>query len=188
MSLNLRGAAKAWARSAIHLVLGYSQYLPSIYLRKAALRLLHARIGRRVTLHHGLECRAPWRLTIGEGTIIGDHAILDARGGIVLGNNVNLSSQVAIWTAQHDYRSPAFQANILPVVVQDRAWLSFRCTLLPGVTVGEGAVVAAGAIVTKDVEPYTVVGGIPARPIAKRPRELVYDLGNMPLQDRTYFL
>jgi maltose O-acetyltransferase len=82
---------------------------------------------------------------------------------------------VAIWTWQHDYRHPLFHAFGGPVVIGDRAWLSFRTTILPNVTIGEGAVVAAGAVVTCDVPPFAVVGGIPARIIGHRPTDLTYD-------------
>jgi acetyltransferase-like isoleucine patch superfamily enzyme len=114
-------------------------------------------------------------VTIGDGSVIGFDAILDGRGGLTIGRNVNLSSEVAIWTAQHDHRSPTFAARCAPVTIGDRAWLSFRTTILPGVTIGDGAVVAAGAVVTTDVPPFAIVGGIPARIIGVRTRELSYE-------------
>ncbi|MBI5441706.1 MAG: acyltransferase [Deltaproteobacteria bacterium] len=116
----------------------------------------------------------PSRLRIGKGTVVGHHAILDARGGLTIGENVNLSSGVWIWTVQHDYRARDFGTVSGPVRIKDHAWISCRATILPGVTVGEGAVVAAGAVVTGDVADYDVVGGVPAVPFAKRPRDLCY--------------
>jgi acetyltransferase-like isoleucine patch superfamily enzyme len=95
----------------------------------------------------------------------------------VIGRNVNLSSEVLIRTAQHDYQSPDFKTVFHPVKIEDYVWLGPRCIILPGVTVGEGAVVAAGAVVTKDVEPYTLVGGVPAKKIGERPKNLQYTLG-----------
>lgn len=104
---------------------------------------------------------------LGGGTIIGDNAILDARGGLVFGRNVNLSSNVSIYTLQHDHRDPVFNCTKLDakVTIGDRVWLGSNCIVLPGVTIGEGAVCCAGCVVTKDVEPYTVVAGIPARKV-----------------------
>jgi acetyltransferase-like isoleucine patch superfamily enzyme len=135
------------------------------------------RLGRGALVHRGLELRAPTRVRIGAGSVIGFDAILDGRKGIEIGRQVNISSSVAIWTLQHDHRDPQFRARGGPVVIGDRAWLSFRCTVLPGVTIGEGAVVAAGAVVTKDVPRYAIVGGVPASVIGERsPRELTYDL------------
>jgi acetyltransferase-like isoleucine patch superfamily enzyme len=142
-----------------------------VYTRGMGLR---AAPGARI--YKGLELRAADQIEIGAGTVVGFDCILDGRCGLRLGANVNLSSQVAIWTLQHDPQSPDFAAAGAEVVVEDHAWLSFRCTILPGVRVGEGAVVAAGAVVTKDVEPYTVVAGVPARPIGTRTRELRYEL------------
>ncbi len=128
-------------------------------------------------LYHGFEVRKPRNLEISEGSIIGTGAILDARAGLFIGRNVNFSSEVAIWTAQHDPQSPNFGTKVLPVRIEDNAWLSYRAVVLPGVTVAEGAVVAAGAIVTKDVPRYSVAAGVPARVVAPRNKNLHYDLG-----------
>ncbi|WP_425562996.1 DapH/DapD/GlmU-related protein [Mucilaginibacter gynuensis] len=83
-----------------------------------------------------------------------------------------------IWTLHHDYNTTDFAQVGKTVVIEDYAWLCSRSVILPGVTIGKGAVVAAGAVVTRDVQPYTVVGGIPAKPIAKRMEDLTYDLGD----------
>lgn len=126
-------------------------------------------------LYRWREVRNGRNISIGDGSIIGMWVTLDGREGITIGKNVKFSSEVALWTLQHDYNSPTFATTGGPIVVGDRAWISFRATILPGVTIGEGAVVAANAVVTKDVEPYTVVGGIPARPRAKRTSDLSYE-------------
>jgi acetyltransferase-like isoleucine patch superfamily enzyme len=151
--------------------------LPARRLRHAIYRRMGLELGRGACVHRGLELRAARHVRIGEGSVIGFDAILDGRAGIDIGRQVNVSSSVAIWTVQHDHRDPRFSAHGGPVVVGDRAWLSFRCTVLPGVTIGEGAVVAAGAVVTRDVPSFAIVAGIPARVIGERtPRELTYDL------------
>lgn len=146
--------------------------------RLLARRLLGLRIPASAHVYRWREIRSARRIEIGENTIVGFWATLDGRGGITLGRNVNLSSEVAIWTGQHDLRSPDFAYESAPVVIGDRAWISFRATILPGVTIGEGAVVAANAVVTRDVEPYAVVGGAPARKVAERPRTLEYEFDN----------
>lgn len=151
-------------------------YVPSHRLRKVGLRMCGAKIASNSLVYHGFWMLAPKGLEIGRSSIIGDHAILDARLGLKIGENVNLSTSVAIWTGQHDYQSPDFAFKGGPVHICDYAWLSFRTTILPGVTVGEGAVVAAGAVVTKDVPPFTVVAGVPAKVIGTRNRDLKYDL------------
>lgn len=158
-------------------ILALGSYLPLHALRIALVRAAGARLGADVILYHGLQIRRAADLAIGAGTIVGEGAILDARGGLEIGRDVNISSQVHIWTLQHDYRAADFGTTSGPVRVEDHAWLSDRCTVLPGVTVGRGAVVAAGAVVAKDVPPLAVVAGIPAREVGKRPDVLGYSLG-----------
>lgn len=153
--------------------------LPSNHLRKWIYIGLGAHIRKNVIFHFGTELRSPWRLYIGRGTIIGDNAILDARCGIIIGDNVNISSNVSIWTLQHNHRDPQFRCfdpkkKRLDVIIENRAWLGSNVIVLPGVTIGEGAVCCAGCVVTKDVKPYDVVAGIPAKKVGERPKVLTY--------------
>jgi acetyltransferase-like isoleucine patch superfamily enzyme len=115
-------------------------------------------------------------LQIDAGTSVGDHCFLDFRGKIKIGKNVNISSQVMIFTEDHDPQDPHFRSRTKPVIINDFAWLATRSMVLPGITIGRGAVVAAGAVVTKDVPPYTIVGGVPAKKIGERNKELEYTL------------
>lgn len=130
-------------------------------------------IHRSVPIYHGIEWWAG-PLSIKEGSSVGFRNHLDCRSGLEIGKNVCLASDVTIWTLHHDYNDVHFSAKGGKVIIGDHAWLCSNCIILPGVTIGEGAVVAAGAVVSRDVEPWTVVGGIPARPIAKRD-EKAYD-------------
>jgi len=79
---------------------------------------------------------------------------------------------------QHNVNDPDFRGESAPVIIGDYAWISCRTVLLPGVRIGEGAVVAAGAVVTKDVEPYAIVGGVPAKNIGERSQGLRYRLNS----------
>ena len=160
-------------------------FIPSVRVRRFLYRkVLRMDIGKHAVIYSGAELRSPELIRIGTGCIIGDKAILDGRCGIAIGNNVNLSTGVWIWTAQHDYNSPSFgcDGKCGKVSIGDRAWIGPRVIILPGCTVGEGAVVAGGAVVTKDVPPYTVVGGVPAKEMGKRNRNLeyVFDGGHVP--------
>ncbi|QEE62508.1 acyltransferase [Salinibacterium sp. dk2585] len=150
--------------------------LPSHRLRVAAIRAWGGSVHPDATIYHGFEIRGAAHLTVGARSSIGNGAILDARAGITIGNDVNLSTGVHIWTGQHDPQSEDFAYESAPVVIHDRAWLSTRVTVLPGVTIGEGAIVAAGAVVAHDVEAFTMVGGVPAKPIGSRRRGLRYRL------------
>lgn len=106
--------------------------------------------------------------------MIENNVTLDGRRGIKIGKNVNFSSEVMIWTLQHDYNNPSFSVKGGEVIIEDYVWISTRAIILPNVRIGKGAVVAAGAVVTKDVPPFTVVGGIPAKKIGERNKELNY--------------
>lgn len=156
--------------------LSTSGRLPIHRLRVAALRAWGATISSEAVLYHGVEVRGAKNLIIGARANIGDGATLDARGGLEIGSDTNLSTRVEIWTAQHDRNSPEFAYEDAPVVIGSRVWIGPRAVILPGSVVGDGAIVAAGAVVKGVVEPYTMVGGVPARLIAKRSRDLRYHL------------
>lgn len=142
-----------------------------------------ANLSKKASIYYGAELRYPQNLYIDENTIIGDRAILDARKGIYIGKNVNMSSGVQIWTEQHDHRDPYFRClsdSSFGVNIKDRVWIGPNVIILHSVTIGEGAVVAAGAVVTKDVAPFTLVGGVPAKKIADRNSDLKYELDSDP--------
>lgn len=120
-------------------------------------------------------------ISIGKHTVINWGCVLDGRGGLHIGDNVSVSPGVWILTDGHDMRDPLFPEILAPVQIDDYVWIGSRAMVLPGVTIGEGAVVAAGAIVTKDVSAYSVVAGSPARPIGVRPQNLQYQLNHQPL-------
>ncbi len=133
-------------------------------------------IGQGAVLYGRTEMRRPHRIQIGDGTIVGDSCVLDGRKGLSIGKHVNISSEARIWTEQHDLNDPSFGTETAsgPVVIGDRAWISSRSTILPRTTIGEGCVIAAGAVVTKSTEPYGVYAGIPAKKIAERRKDLQY--------------
>lgn len=170
----LRGA-RSGAAFAVGEVVGS---IPSGALRTLGAKLMGMKVAPTAKLYRWREVRDAQNISVGAGSIIGMWATLDGREGITIGNNVNFSSEVALWTLQHDYNSPNFATSGGPIVIGDRAWISFRATILPGVTIGEGAVVAANSVVTKDVAPYTVVGGIPAKKIGQRTADLSYEWTN----------
>jgi acetyltransferase-like isoleucine patch superfamily enzyme len=140
-------------------------------------KILRIDIEKHAIIYGGAEIRTPNKLKIGKGTIIGNFAILDARNGINIGENVNFSHGVWLWTEQHDYNCPNFSTNNpknKTITIKDRAWLGPRVIVLPGCTIGEGAVVAAGAVVTKDIEPFSLNGGVPCKKIGERNQNLKY--------------
>ncbi|MDR0792472.1 MAG: acyltransferase, partial [Chitinophagaceae bacterium] len=98
----------------------------------------------------------------------------DGRNGITIGNKVSISHKVTLITESHDTDSPTFDTIRGKIIIEDYAWIGVNATILQGITIGEGAVVAAGAVVTKPVAPYTVVGGVPAKKIKDRVQNLNY--------------
>lgn len=128
----------------------------------------------------GAEVLSAPRLQIGRNSIVGPRAMLDARGGITIGDDVNITGDTRWMSAKHDVQDPDFVAHFAPIVVGDRAWIALGATVLGGVTIGEGAIVAANATVTADVAPFTIVGGTPARKIGERTDELRYELDYRP--------
>jgi putative colanic acid biosynthesis acetyltransferase WcaF len=138
------------------------------------------------TIMLGSEVWAPEKLSVGAHTVIGRRCIIDCRSskvkgfGVMIGRNVNITSHVVLVAGKHQIQSPTFATTSARIVIEDYVWISLRAIVLGGVTIGEGAVVTAGAVVTKDVEPYTIVGGVPARAIGERPRGLEYDIEYRP--------
>lgn len=151
-------------------------YLPSHAIRNFFYRRAGVTLPRSSSIHWRAEFYHPGGVVIGENCIVGDTCFLDGRDGITFGSNVNVGSHVSIYTRQHAVDSPTFEEIGAPVAVGDYAWIASHAVVLPGVTIGEGAVVAAGSVVTKDVAPYTLVGGNPARYIRDRERGLTYTL------------
>jgi len=152
-------------------------YIPSNTFRRFCYRLFGMKIGNSV-IHIGSNYFNIKNINIGDDTIIGDHAFLDGRDKLFIGNHVDIASEVMIYNSEHDIESVNFQAIHKPVTVEDYVFIGPRAIILPGVTIGKGAVVAAGAVVTKNVEAFQIVGGIPATIIGKRNnRDLHYKLG-----------
>ena len=113
------------------------------------------------------------RFEMGEGSNIGDNTIIDTSDDVIIGNQVALGPFDIVYTHDHNYHSDTFAAwkggvHTGKVVIEDGAWVGARVTLLPGVTIGKRAIVAAGSVVTKNVDPGDIVGGIPARSLVKK--------------------
>lgn len=151
----------------------YSHHIRNFLYR----HILFVDMGKNVVIYYNAEIRDSYKVHIGEGTIVGDNVILDGRNEIYIGKNVNFSSNVSIWTEQHDHRDPYFRCKTQikkPVFIDDRVWIGPNVVILHSVHIGEGAVIAAGAVVTKDVPPFAIVAGIPAKKIGERNNNLKY--------------
>jgi maltose O-acetyltransferase len=119
-------------------------------------------------MYNSIEFRRPSALVIKDNCSIGKYVLLDARSGLTINKCAVIASHVLIWSLHHDYNDPNFCIKGSPVDIGEYSWICSRAIILPGIKIGKGAVVASGAVVTKNVEPYTVVGGIPAKKIGMR--------------------
>jgi len=176
------------AQLALYLTNGLIAHVPSHSLRRAWYeRVVGVSIGRRTSVLMGLHIEVRGRprpgrpaITIGDHTVVNGGCHLDGRGGLSIGDNVSVSPGVWILTDEHDINDPDFPEVLSPVRIDDYAFIGSKAMILPGVTIGRGAVVGAGAVVTKSVAPFEVVGGIPARTIGRRNSEPRYELDYRP--------
>lgn len=152
---------------------------PSHHVRRFFYRLAGVKIGKGSSIHMGARFYMPKGISIGMDSIIGEHVVLDGRAPLYIGNHVDIATDVMIYNAQHDTNSDDFANHTdAPVVIYDYVFIGPRAIILPNVTIGEGAIVGAGAVVTKDIPPFSIVGGVPAKIIGERKnKRLHYSLG-----------
>jgi acetyltransferase-like isoleucine patch superfamily enzyme len=161
---------------------GFWTYLPSHVGRRLFLSSYLGSLGRGTTIQMRCRILNGRKVFLGRRNVINFGCLFDGRRfSIRTGDDVSIGPEAAILTLGHDPQSADFADRGQDVVIGDRAWIGFRVIILPGVTVGEGAVVGAGSVVAKDVEPFSIVAGSPARKIGERNRELDYHLDFKPL-------
>ncbi|MFH2085496.1 MAG: acyltransferase, partial [bacterium] len=150
------------------MLLHITTWIPLHSLRNWIWQLFGLKLGAGSTLHTGVRVFDPRNIRVGEGTIIGFSCFLDGRDQVTIGNHTDIASEVMIYSSEHDLSSPEFSAVSSPVRIGSYVFIGPRAIILPGVTIGDRAVVGAGAVVTKDVGPGTIVGGVPAKLIGER--------------------
>ena len=166
------------------LAYGYNKLLghvPLHVLRWLYLRAWLGGLGAGTTVQMGCRFLNGRKVFLGERNVVNFGCLFDGRRyRIITGADVSIGPEASILTLAHDPQSPDFADRGGDVVVGDRVWIAYRAIVLPGVRIGEGAVVAAGAVVTRDVEPYQIVAGVPAMPVGERTRDLQYRLSFAP--------
>jgi len=169
--------------------LGFKDYLfrewimfvPFHALRIFFIRNTISALGKNSSFLMGVEFRKGQNISVGNHSIINKNVLLDGRGGkLIIGDNVDIAQETNIWTLEHDVNDDYHIDKGGGVIIEDYVWIASRATILPGVRIGRGAVIASCALVNKDVPPMAIVGGVPAKVIGTRKSALKYNLNYKP--------
>jgi putative colanic acid biosynthesis acetyltransferase WcaF len=154
----------------VSLIVFQSGWFPFYGVKRWLLRAFGATIGRAVVIKPHVRIKFPWRCQIGNDCWIGEDVWIDNLATVRIANDVCLSQGVYLCTGSHDHQSVSFDLIVKPIVIEEQAWIAARSVVLQAVTIGRGAVVAAGSVVTGDVPAALIVGGSPCRVIGERIR------------------
>lgn len=164
-----------------YLYRAWAMYIPAHWVRLLFIRRTLSKVGKGCFFAMGIETRKGKNIQVGNHSVINKRVLLDGRGGrLSIGSNVDIAQDVNIWTLSHDPHHDFHDTVGGDVTIHDHVWIASRATILPGVTLGRGAVVAAGSVVTRDVPPMAMVAGAPARVIGQRKSRLLYTLDHQP--------
>ena len=161
---------------SLYLLNHFITYLPSHSIRIFAMKLYGVKVGRSNFLRMYLKFLNPKNIRLGNNNSINQKVMFDGSGGkVIIGNNVDVGYETNIWTLEHDPDSDTHDTVPGDVIIEDYVWIASRVTILPGVKIEKGAVVASGSIVTKNVASMTIVAGVPAKVIGYRKSGLKYN-------------
>lgn len=135
-----------------------------------------ARRAHNLKVNRHVRVMQPSQIIIGNNTYINRNVLLDGRSGLEIGENVDIGEYVKIWSLEHDPNDGKHSPRGGKTIIEDHVWIAPWCIILPGVKIGRGAIVGAGSVVTKDVQPLTIVAGIPAKQIGTRNNKLDYTI------------
>ncbi|MDR3697534.1 WcaF family extracellular polysaccharide biosynthesis acetyltransferase [Mucilaginibacter sp.] len=148
----------------------FFQFSPKPFFswRSFLLRLFGAKVGRGAHIYPKVKIWAPWNLVLGDQCGIANGVMLYSQGEINIGNKTVISQGAHICAGTHDYTRKGFPLICMPINIGNEAWVAADAFIHPGVTIGDGCVIGARAVVVKDMPPWMVCAGHPCRPIKKR--------------------
>jgi len=157
-------------------------HVPSRHIRRWYLKAYLGSVGKDTHFQMNVKFLHGRKVFFGDNNVINFGCLFDGRKfPIKIGNNVSIGPCASLITLGHDPQSPSFSDMGGSIVIGNYSWIGYQATILPGVTIGEGAVIAAGAVVTRSVSPYSINAGIPAKKIGERERDLKYKLKFNPI-------
>ncbi len=176
MDIDQNRAARKWTRKelagrVLWTACGpFFRFSPRLFWgwRCFLLRLFGAKVGRNVQVFPSVRIFIPWNLEIGDWSSVGFDALIYSLGPVRIGEKVTISQRVHLCAGSHDFRDPAMPLTKPPIIIGDEVWVCADAFVGPGVSVGNRAVVAARAVVVKDVAEAVIVGGNPAKEIGRR--------------------
>lgn len=134
----------------------FSTWLPGSTWRATTLRLFGGAIGKNVVIKPRVRIKFPWKLSVGDHSWIGEGVWIDNLADVNIGESVCISQDSYLCTGSHNWNSPAFDLIVKPIVVENKAWIAAKCTVGPGVTIGEGCVICLGTVVSENVTSSTI--------------------------------
>ena len=150
-------------------------YVPIHSIRNFFIHLLLKEVGINCSFLMGLKLRNPGNIFIGKNVVTNRDVMLDGRGAkLKIGNNVDIAQETNVWTLEHDVNDDYHKSSGGDVIIEDYVWIASRATILPKVLIGKGSVVASCALVSKDIEAFSIVAGVPAQKIGIRRSKLLY--------------
>jgi acetyltransferase-like isoleucine patch superfamily enzyme len=162
-----------WAEEYIGWIVRNLPSIEGMFVRHVLYKLVFKKIKSFAHVYSGVYFTHTYGIEVGHRFSVNSGAILDGRGGITIGDDVMIGPHTAIYSSGHNFTQlgrpmTSLDHIMAPVVIKDDVWIGAHVCIPGGITIGRGAVVAAGAVVTKNVEDYTIVSGVPARVIGKR--------------------
>lgn len=142
--------------------------IPLSGLKCFLLKCFGAKLGRNVVIKPGVNIKYPWKLIIGDHVWIGERVWIDNLAVVTIGSHVCLSQNAMLLTGNHNYKKHSFDLMVKEIVLEDGVWLGAKTLVCPGVTAYSHAVLSAGSVATKSLEPYTIYSGNPAVAVKQR--------------------